>query len=132
MKSDGFQVAVRPAFNILYLGFNFKNNPALQDLRVRQAIAYALNREQFVKSQLPDGAEVALNWYPKTVDGWTDQVTQYDYDPAKAKQLLADAGRANLTVNFWWPTAVSRPYMPDPKSVFTALSKATSRPSVSR
>ena len=122
LKSDGFQVDVRPAFNILYLGFDFKNNKALQDIRVRQAIAYALNRQQFVTSQLPDGAEVALNWYPKTVSGWTDQVQQYSYDPAKAKQLLADAGQSNLTVNFWWPTAVSRPYMPDPKSVFTALS----------
>ena len=122
LTSDGFQVDVRPAFNILYLGFDFKNNKALQDIRVRQAIAYALNRQQFVTSQLPDGAEVALNWYPKTVSGWTDQVQQYSYDPAKAKQLLADAGQSNLTVNFWWPTAVSRPYMPDPKSVFTALS----------
>ena len=126
LKSDGFQVDVRPAFNILYLGFNFKNNKALQSLKVRQAIAYALNRQQFVTSQLPDGAEVALNWYPKTVSGWTDQVQQYDYDPDKAKQLLAEGlkeeGLTELTVNFWWPTAVSRPYMPDPKSVFTALS----------
>jgi peptide/nickel transport system substrate-binding protein len=122
LKSQGFQVDVRPAFNILYLGFNFKNNKALQDIRVRQAIAYALNRQQFVNSQLPSGAEVALNWYPKTVSGWTDQVQQYNYDPAKAKQLLAAAGQSNLTVNFWWPTAVSRPYMPNPKAVFTALS----------
>lgn len=122
LKSEGFQVDVRPAFNILYLGFDFKNNPALQDLKVRQAIAYALNRPQFVKSQLPEGAEVALNWYPKTVPGWSDQVTQYNYDPAKAKELLKEAGQSNLTVNFWWPTSVSRPYMPDPKSVFTAFS----------
>jgi peptide/nickel transport system substrate-binding protein len=126
LKSEGFQVDVRPAFNILYLGFDFKNNKALQSLKVRQAIAYALNRQQFVTSQLPEGAEVALNWYPKTVSGWTDQVQQYNYDPAKAKQLLAEGlqeeGLTSLTVNFWWPTAVSRPYMPDPKSVFTALS----------
>ena len=46
---------------------------------------------------------------------------KYDYDPQKAKDLLAEAGQSNLTVNFWWPTEVSRPYMPDPKSVFTAF-----------
>ncbi len=119
LKGDGFNVAVRPAFNILYLGINQKNNPALQDLKVRQAIAYALNRQQLVDSQLPDGAKVAVNFYPDTVEGWTDQVEPYGYDPQKAKDLLAEAGQANPTVNFWWPTEVTRPYMPDPKSIFT-------------
>ncbi|HET8591104.1 MAG TPA: ABC transporter substrate-binding protein [Nakamurella sp.] len=121
LKSKGFQVDVRPAFNILYLGFNFKNNPALKDLKVRQAIAYAMNREQFVKTQLPEGAVVAKEFYPDTVDGWTDQVQQYQYDPDKAKSLLKEYGKP-VTLNFWWPTQVSRPYMPDPKSVFTAFS----------
>ena len=44
---------MRPAFNILYMGITQKNNPALQDLKVRQAIAYALNRQQFVDSPAP-------------------------------------------------------------------------------
>ncbi len=121
LKSAGNQVLVRPAFNVMYLGLNPKNNPALLDLRVRQAIAYALNRDQFVSSQLPEGAKVALNFYPDTVDGWTDTVQHYDYDLAKAKDLLAQANASNLTLNFWWPTEVSRPYMPDPKAVFTAF-----------
>ncbi len=119
LTADGFNVEVRPAFNILYLGMTQGNNPALADLKVRQAIAHAVNRQQLVSSQLPEGAKVADIFYPDTVDGWTDDVTKYDYDPDKAKQLLAEAGQSNLTVNFWWPTEVSRPYMPDPKSVFT-------------
>ena len=65
LTADGFNVEVRPAFNILHLGINQRNNPALRDLKVRQAIAYALNRQQFVDSQLPEGAEVAINQYPK-------------------------------------------------------------------
>jgi peptide/nickel transport system substrate-binding protein len=121
LKTAGFNLAIRPAFNILYLGFTQGNNPALSDLRVRQAIAYALNRKQFVDSQLPDGANVAPILYPETISPFTKDVQTYDYDPQKAKDLLAQAGQSNLTVNFWWPTAVSRPYMPDPKSVFTAL-----------
>ena len=121
LTGAGFNVEVRPAFNVMYLGMTQGTNPALADLKVRQAIAYALNREQFVQSQLPDGAKVADIFYPDTVDGWTDDVTKYPYDPEKAKQLLAEAGQSNLTVNFWWPTEVSRPYMPDPKSVFTAF-----------
>ncbi|WP_111767982.1 ABC transporter substrate-binding protein [Nakamurella deserti] len=121
LTAEGNQVLVRPAFNVLYLGLNPKNNPALLDLKVRQAIAYALNRSEFVTSQLPEGAEVALEFYPKTVDGWTDTVTKYDYDQEKAKSLLAEAGQSNLTLNFWWPTEVSRPYMPNPSAIFQAF-----------
>jgi peptide/nickel transport system substrate-binding protein len=121
LSSAGFNVEVRPAFNILYLGINQKNNPALQDLKVRQAIAYALNRQQLVDSQLPEGAEVASIFYPDTVDGWTDDVEPYAYDVQKAKDLLAEAGQSNLTLNFWWPTEVTRPYMPSPKDIFAAF-----------
>ncbi len=121
LQSDGFNVAIRPAFNILYLGMTQGKNPALADLKVRQAIAYALNRQQFVDSQLPQGATVAPLYYPETVTPYTKDVETYDYNVQKAKDLLAEAGQTNLTLDFWWPTAVSRPYMPDPKSVFTAL-----------
>ena len=121
LQEGGFNVEVRPAFNVLYLGINQHNNEKLRDLKVRQALAYALNREQFVTSQLPEGAAVANLFYPETVDGWTDDVTKYAYDPEKAKALLAEAGASDLTVKFWWPTEVSRPYMPDPKSIFAAF-----------
>ncbi len=121
LESAGFQVLVRPAFNVLYLGLDPKNNPALLDLKVRQAIAHAINRPQLVSSQLPEGAEVALEFYPKTVDGWTDTVPKYDYNPQMAKDLLSQAKASSLKLNFWWPTEVSRPYMPDPKSIFQAV-----------
>jgi ABC-type transport system substrate-binding protein len=74
-----------------------------------------------VSSQLAEGAEVAMNFYPQSVDGWTDQVEQYAYDPEKAKSLLAEAGQSNLTLNFYWPTEVTRPYMPSPKDIFAAF-----------
>jgi len=45
LRTDGFNVLVRPPFNILYLGINQKNNPPLRDIRVRQAIAHAHDRE---------------------------------------------------------------------------------------
>jgi peptide/nickel transport system substrate-binding protein len=121
LKSKGFKVEVRPAFNILYLGINQKNNPKLRDVRVRQAIAYALNREQMVKTKLPEGAQVAKEFMPDTVDGYADDVQQYAYDPNKAKQLLAAAGATGLTLKFYYPSEVTRPYMPDPKGIFTAL-----------
>ncbi len=121
LKQKGFNVAVRPAFNILYLGINQKNNPKLRDVRVRQAIAYALNRDQLVKSKLPEGAQVATQFMPDTVDGYASDVQKYDYNVATAKKLLAEAGASNLTVKFYYPSEVTRPYMPDPKGIFTAI-----------
>jgi peptide/nickel transport system substrate-binding protein len=123
LKNGGFQVLVRPAFNILYLGINQKNNPALKDLRVRQAIAYATDRDSMVKTQLPDGAVTASQFLPDTVDGYAKDLQPIPYDPAKAKALLAEAGVPNLTVNFYYPTDVTRPYMPNPTNIFTALAE---------
>lgn len=122
LKSDGFNVAVRPPFNILYLGITQKNNPALQDLRVRQAIAHAINRDQLVKSQLPEGAKVATQFIPDTVDGYNSSLKAIPYDTERAKALLAEAGAAGLKVNFYWPSEVTRPYMPNPRDIFGAIS----------
>jgi peptide/nickel transport system substrate-binding protein len=122
LKSDGFNVTPRPAFNIMYLGINETNNPALKDLRVRQAIAYAINREQLVKTKLPTGAEVATQFQPKTVAGYADDVQKYDYNVNKAKELLAQAGASNLSLKFYVPTEVSRPYMPNPSELAAVIS----------
>jgi peptide/nickel transport system substrate-binding protein len=121
LKQDGFNVQVRPAFNILYLGITQKNNPALQDLRVRQALAHAINRDQIVKSQLPEGASVATQFIPETVDGYNEDLKAIPYDTEKAKSLLAAAGATNLAVNFYWPSEVTRPYMPAPRDIFGAI-----------
>lgn len=122
LKGEGFNMLTRPAFNILYLAMNQKGNPKLADLKVRQAIAHALNRPALVDSKLPPGAKVAENFLPDTVEGWNGDVTKYDYNPEKAKQLLAEAGASKLTLRFHYPTEVTRPYMPNPKDIFELLS----------
>ncbi|MBB5154082.1 ABC transporter substrate-binding protein [Saccharopolyspora phatthalungensis] len=123
LRDAGNNVQVRDPFNIMYLGITQKNNPALRNLKVRQALAYAVDRETLVKANLPEGAEVATQFYPNTVDGYAQDVQQYPHDPAKARQLLAEAGASNLTVNFYWPTEVTRPYMPDPQGIYNALAE---------
>jgi len=121
LKDAGNQLLVRPAFNILYLAFDPDANPKLKDLRVRQAIAYSLNRDQLVKTQLPEGAKTAIEFMPDTVSGYNTDVMKYDYNPDKAKQLLKDAGAEGMTLNFWYPTEVTRPYMPAPQKIHDAL-----------
>ncbi|NNM45932.1 ABC transporter substrate-binding protein [Knoellia koreensis] len=121
LKDQGNNVLIRPAFNILYMGLNPQKNPKLKDLKVRQALYYALNRDQLVKTQLPEGATVATQFMPDTVAGYNKSLKPYEYNPEKAKQLLKEAGAEGMTLLFAYPSEVSRPYMPDPQKIYEAL-----------
>ncbi|MDQ1687350.1 MAG: peptide/nickel transport system substrate-binding protein [Frankiaceae bacterium] len=119
---SGFKVMQRPAFNVGYVGFNQKMAP-LNNLKIRQAIAHALNRDALVKAKYPPGAQVAKEFMPPQLFGYAADVTDYDYNVDTAKQLIKDSGVAakDLTLTFWYPTDVSRPYMPDPKANWEAF-----------
>ncbi|HEX5731179.1 MAG TPA: ABC transporter substrate-binding protein [Microbacterium sp.] len=123
LEDAGFNLVNRDPFNILYLAMN-QAVPALADLKVRQAIAHAIDKEQLVTQVLPEGTEVAREFMPPAVIGWNEDVTTYDYDPEAAKALLAEAGYSEsnpLTLQFNYPVNVSRPYMPNPEQIYTNL-----------
>src|SRR5690606_12980971 len=119
-EDAGFQIVNREPFNVPYLAMN-QTVPELADVRVRQAIAHAINKESLVAQTLPEGTEVATNFVPPSVAGWSADVTTYEYDPDRARALLTEAGVADLTVDFNYPTNVSRPYMPTPEQVFQSV-----------
>ncbi|UWM51430.1 ABC transporter substrate-binding protein [Streptomyces carpaticus] len=121
LSDAGFQVPTRDVFNIFYLGITQDSNPALENLDVRTAIAHALDRQNLVDTQLPEGGVVATQFMPDTVAGYSDNVTTYDYDPELAQQLLADAGEEDLTLTFCYPTEVTRPYMPSPADLYEVM-----------
>ena len=58
---------------------------------------------------------------PDVVNGYADDVETYDYDPEKAKDLLEEAGADGATIEFNYPTDVSRPYMPSPADTFNVI-----------
>ncbi|KTS12062.1 ABC transporter substrate-binding protein [Microbacterium testaceum] len=123
LESAGYMLTNRDPFNILYLGMN-QADPALADIRVRQAIAHAIDKEQLVTQVLPEGTTVASQFMPDSVIGFNSGVTTYDFDQEAAKALLAEAGftEANpLTLTFNYPVNISRPYMPNPEQIFTNL-----------
>jgi peptide/nickel transport system substrate-binding protein len=80
-----------PAFSYTYLGFNLKD-PRLADLRVRQAIAYAIDKNELVEGVLLGFGTPANG--PFKPDMWVNNknVAPYPFDPAKARQLLGQAG----------------------------------------
>ena len=122
LGDDGYQIVPRDPFTILYLGFN-QAIPELQDVRVRQAITMAIDKEQLITQTLPEGTELATQFIPPVVAGYNENVTTYDYDPEAARDLLDEAGiPEGWTLKFNYPTNISRPYMPTPEQVFTVIS----------
>ena len=80
-----------PGSEIAYLVFNLRT-PHLNDVRVRRAIALAINRPLIIYSLLRDQARVAHSLLPQQQWAWTDDVTKYPYNPAAANALLDSAG----------------------------------------
>lgn len=74
-----------------YLGFNHRH-AALADLRVRRAIAYAIDREAIVRHVLVGQAKVASGLLPAHHRDFDGRVLRYDFDPELAKTLLDRAG----------------------------------------
>lgn len=67
--------------------------PALGDVKVRQAINYALDRESILKTFYNGYGQVSTQTFNPASDAWVDSLNEeYPYDPEKAKQLLAEAG----------------------------------------
>ena len=124
---DNLQILDRPAFNVGYVTINQKV-PPFDKIEVRQAVAAGLDREAVVKNFYGGRGEVAKEFMPPSLEGYSDDVQTYTYDPAKAKSLLKKAGvQMPLKVDFWYPTDVSRPYMPDPKRNFEAFAASLNK-----
>lgn len=125
--TDTLKVLDRPAFNVAYVGINQAKKP-MDNPKVRQAVAYGLDREAVVNNFYGGRGVVAKQMMPPEVEGYADSVTEYPYDPEKAKALLQEAGQTlPVEIEFWWPSDVSRPYMPNPKNNFEAFAASLNK-----
>ncbi|MGL4970770.1 ABC transporter substrate-binding protein [Cetobacterium sp.] len=78
-----------------YLGVNTSKG-ALQDKRVRQAIAMGINRDLMIEAVLSGAVEKANSILGPGVVGYSKETKPFDYNPEEAKKLLAEAGVENL------------------------------------
>ena len=81
-----------PELFIRNLRFNLQEEGPWQDVRVRQAINHAIDRETIIASVLGGKAYSANGPLPTSIQGYNEDVFSYAYDPEKAKSLLAEAG----------------------------------------
>lgn len=89
---------------LLLFDHNGQLGTALEDTRVRQAIAYALDREAMLESIQLGFGEVTNQVYGTGASAYIPELDNYySYDPEKAKQLLAEAGYPNGGVELTLP-----------------------------
>ena len=97
------QVVSGETMRIVFMQMNVQDGtpaPALKDERVRKAIIHAIDREAMVKNILGEGSRVINTICFPSQFGCTDEgAARYNYDPAKAKALLAEAGVKDLTLD---------------------------------
>ncbi|UTH76593.1 ABC transporter substrate-binding protein [Chromobacterium sp. IIBBL 290-4] len=115
LRADkNLRVVSTGASNISYLAYNLKR-PQFAKREVRVALDIAINRDALFKALFPKGgATQAINPYPPTTWSWNSK-TRNEYNPAKAKALLAQAGYPkgfNVTL---WALPVQRPTNPNGK-----------------
>ncbi len=145
VTGDGFQLVERLSFNSLYLGLNpvarenaeaagrtyygDSGDSPLQDVNVRRAIELAIDKAALIEPFYGGRGSVATTFMPETSQ-WSAAieagVTPNEYNVEEARQLLADAGFTAddpATIHFWYPTEVTRPYMPDPAGLHQAITQ---------
>jgi ABC-type transport system substrate-binding protein len=117
IKSDSsLQLIDRAPLNVFYVGFQVDMKP-FNNPQVRQAIGYALDRQRIVTNFYPKGSQVASQFLPPGIPGYEKGATDFTFDQAKAKQMLAAAGFPNgfsVTLSY---RDVVRSYLPQPTVV---------------
>ncbi|MDQ0209336.1 glutathione ABC transporter substrate-binding protein [Alkalicoccobacillus murimartini] len=91
MATDGLDIIESNSMGIEYIGFNTQKAP-FDDKRVRQAISMAVDNEAIIENLLNGYGVPAIGPMSPQIIGFDDTVEPLEYDPEKAKELLAEAG----------------------------------------
>lgn len=115
------------ANDVSYLAFNTQH-PPFDDVRVRRAVNYAINKEPIVELAYSGHATAADGPLPPQQWGYHAPSKRYDYDPVMAKKLLAEAAADHKfdprkTYKLYSMTT-PRPYLPSPERVARFLQGA--------
>ena len=97
-QNPNLQVVQTNGSNVRYIGFNFQNKP-VDNIKLRQAIAYAIDREKIIKDLLSGQARVANSILPE--ESWAfSPGTKYTFNLEKAKQLVKESGYKGEKISF--------------------------------
>ncbi|MBS0847246.1 ABC transporter substrate-binding protein SapA [Citrobacter sp. JGM124] len=106
------RLTLRPGMNIAYLSFN-TNKPPLNNPEVRHALSLAINNQRLMQSIYYGTAETAASILPRASWAYDNDARVTEYNPTKARELLASLGIKDLELTLWVPTS-SQPWNPSP------------------
>jgi peptide/nickel transport system substrate-binding protein len=113
-NNSNLRLINRPPFNVAYVTINRAKAP-MNNVLVRRAVAHGLDRAGVVRSFYAGRAVVAHGFLPPAIPGYEPGVRKYPFNPETSRSLLRQAGLTlPVKIDFYWPTNVSRPYMPSP------------------
>ncbi|MFH8340638.1 ABC transporter substrate-binding protein [Streptomyces sp. AM6-12] len=98
LEQGGLKVAGGAGMNNLFLMFDTQHKP-FDDVRVRQALHYAIDKEKMVRVALRGHGQPATSFLDRGNPSYRRARTVYDYDPDRAKALLKAAGVTGLHIN---------------------------------
>lgn len=91
-KAKGLKVEPLDGTNITHLGINLQD-PILKDQRVRQAVAFSIDRDSIIRDVYRSQAKIAYSVLPTTQWAYEPNVSAYAYDVERAKKLLDEVGK---------------------------------------
>ena len=113
-KDKDINLISQEGLNVGYLAFNTQKAPFDNKL-VRQALSYAIDKQAILDAVFQGSGKIAKNPIPPTIWSYNDDIKDYEYNPAKAKELLAKAGLSGGFKTNVWAMPVQRPYNPNAK-----------------
>jgi peptide/nickel transport system substrate-binding protein len=91
-NNPDYQLLTRDGLNTLYLAMN-NNFPPFDNVKVRQAVAYSIDKQRIVDNFFPPGSSVATQLLPEAMFGYSKEVTGNPLDAQKAMDLLDQAAK---------------------------------------
>ena len=119
-QNPELQLLEQAGMNTGYLAMNMER-PPFDNRLVRLAVNHAIDKNSLVTNFYQGLATAAKNPIPPTMWGYNDAIEAYPHDPARARELLAEAGYPNGFDTELWAMPVPRPYMPQPDKIAQAL-----------
>ncbi|ACA87373.1 ABC transporter substrate-binding protein [Shewanella woodyi] len=111
LAHDELEIDSQPGFNVAFWAFNTQK-PPFDDMRVRRALAHAVDRENILRAVYQKTAVKATGLLPPMSWAYSENKPIINYDPQEARRLLEEAGITELTIDIW-AMPVARIYNPN-------------------
>ena len=94
LRDKHLDIVQTPGLNTCFIILNTQKAP-FDNVKVRQAVNYAVNKDKIVKLLYQDQGEAAINPFPQSIWGYNHDISGYPFDPDKARAMLKEAGYPN-------------------------------------